>query len=146
MTNKEYDLVRQKLSNQELVLFAKQICEQNDIDPIQDYPQTSNSTVMKTAARRQMYLSKAIDLLRRMIFLGGMKNEILRASVYLMVILHSIDKSLDYRECGNLMRITELENKYTLGEVLTCGIEPESIEESVRRTNEFCGVNIKCES
>lgn len=146
MTNKDYDRVRQLLSNQQIVLFAKRFCELNDIDPIQDYPKTSTSIVMKTAARRQMYLTKSIDLLRRMIFLGSMKNEITRAAIYLIVILHSIDKSLDYRECGTLMRITELEKKYTLGEVLTSGLEPESIIESVRRLNDFYGVNVKCES
>lgn len=146
MTNKDYDHVRELLSNQQIVLFAKQFCETNDIDPIQDYPKTSTSIVMKTAARRQMYLAKAIDLLRRVIFLNGTKNELIRAAVYVIVIIHSMDKSLDYRECGSLMRIQELENRYSLGEVLTSGLEPESILETVRRTNEFYGVNIQCGS
>ena len=140
MTSTEYEKIHEIMTNQDVVLFAKQFCEMHETDPIADYPQTVDSVVMKSSARRQMYLFKAIDLLRRIIFLGGMEAEILRASVYLLVIVHSIDKRLDYHECSRAMKIPELEKKYTIGEVLTSGLEPETMTETLRRTNEFFGV------
>lgn len=143
MTSNDYRKAQELLSNSDICYFADQMCRKAEIDPEKDYPQTSESGVMPSAARRHLYLNRAMDLLRRMIFLGATSLEVLRASEYLMVVSKSIEFSLDYRRCETGLKIQELEEKYSRNSFFSLDISPEELKDIIERDNGYYPVPIK---
>ena len=137
MTNEHYDEAKMILTNADICSFAERICSRSGIDPIVDYPRRADSHVMPSAARRQMYLGRSIDLIRRMIFLGATYFEILRAAEYMLVIMKSLECALDYRRCESELEISELEQKYSRTEFLTTNLSPLDMKLIVKRDNGY---------
>ena len=143
MTRGDYLKSIELLSNQDIYGFTERLCERMAFDAIKQYPQTVNSEVMKSAARKRMYVERVIDLIRRMIFLGATKQEMLRAAGYLMVMMKSMDNSLDYRSCEKDMLISELESKYSTKEFLSWDVTLEELQDVIKRDEGYYGVRIK---
>lgn len=146
MTINEYNATKELLSSKDICDFAGRMCQKGEVDPLKDYPQTAESDVMPSAARKAMYLSKATDLLRRMIFLGATALEVLRASEYLMVIINSVDHSLDYKGCEQALKIRELERKYPRESFYAMDIPVSDLKQLIRRDNGYYPVPIKEET
>lgn len=140
MTAKEYDMTRQLLKNDDICDFAERMCQKGEVNPIKDYPQCVGSDVMPSAARRQLYIGRAIDLIRRMIFLGATSLEILRASEYLMVLIGSVEHSLDYKCCEVALKIKELERKYSLESFFEMPFD--ELQDVIKRDNGYYPVPI----
>ena len=143
MTTKEYNTILELLTNKDICGFADRMCRKGEVDPVKDYPQHVSSEVMLSAARRHMYLSRAIDLLRRMIFLGATGLEVLRASEYLMVLTKSIDNKLDYKGCERDLRIPDLERKYSRESFFAMNLPVEEFRHVITRDNGYYPVPIK---
>ncbi|MBR2591792.1 MAG: hypothetical protein IKD62_02370 [Oscillospiraceae bacterium] len=146
MTNKAYNAVQELLNNKDICDFADRMCKKGEVNPLSDYPQHVDSVVMASGARRQMYLSRAIDLLRRMVFLGATALEVLRASEYLIVILHSMDHSLDYLGCEEALKIKDLERKYSRESFFGMNLPYEDLVQVIKRDNAYYPVPIKEET
>ena len=144
MKTESYNKIHEILSNSELTSFAERLCKKHEIDPVKDYPQTVDSEVMKSAARRQMYVAKACNLLRAAILLGALELEVLRVCEYLLVIMKSIDNSLDYRGCEKALKIAELEKKYSYDSLFELEDYPvETLADVLKRDEGYYGVKIK---
>ena len=143
MTTKEYRLAQEYLNNKDICDFADRMCKKAEIDPVTDYPQRSESEVMLSAARRHMYLCRAIDLMRRMIFLGATSLEVLRASEYLMVISGSIDHKLDYKQCESALKIQELDRKYSRESFFDMETPFEDLKHVIQRDSGYYPVPIR---
>lgn len=143
MTTKEYNTILDLLDNKDICDFAGRMCKKGDVDPVTDYPQCVGSEIMLSAARRHMYLSKATDLLRRMIFLGATGLEVLRASEYLMVLMKSIENNLDYKGCEKALNIQELERKYNRESFFAMDVPIEELKRVIKRDNGYYPVPIK---
>lgn len=143
MTTKEYNTILNLLSNKDICDFADRMCKKGEVDPVKDYPQHVNSDVMLSAARRHMYLSRAIDLLRRMIFLGATGLEVLRVSEYLMVLTKSIDDKLDYKGCEKDLHIPDLDRKYSRDSFFAMDLPLEELRYVITRDNGYYPVPIK---
>ena len=145
MTSKDYRKLEELLSNKDIYDFAQRLCENEKIDPIKDYPQTTESVVMQSAARRRLYVSNSAGLLRRAIFLGATKPEVLRMAIYLVVLMHSMDNSLDYSKCALDMNIKALEKKYDRNAYYSLDVPYEELASVIERDKNYYGVIIKNE-
>ena len=132
MTSETYRQVQELLTGEKIVGFAKRLCEYYKFDPMKSYPQTVGSVILKSAARRQMYVGRTINLLRREICLGATRLEIRRAAEHLMVLLNAGDHSLDYLLSEEEHDIPKLEQKYSRKEFLSLDVPFEEIERWIR--------------
>lgn len=143
MTSKDYRTIQELLTNSDICDFADRMCQKGEINPCTDYPQNTGSEVMLSSARRHMYLSRAIDLLRRMIFLGATGLEVLRVSEYIMVLMRSISDSLDYKRCEKALKIGDLERKYSRESFFDLEEPVETWEYVIKRDKGYYPVPIK---
>ena len=143
MTSEDFRKSQEILTGIELYDFAKRLCEAQKIDPEKNYPRTSSSEVLKSAARRAMYVGHAANLLRRAIFLGATLPEVLRISEYFLVVFHAVEKELDFRRCGLDLDISALEKKYAQSDFLTLDVSAEELAQVINRDSNYYGVKIK---
>lgn len=143
MTSEDFRKSQDILTGSELYDFAKRMCEHYHIDPFKDYPKTTTSEVLKSAARRRMYVGNAANLLRRAIFLGATMTEVLCIAEYFLVVFNSIEKELDFRKCALELNISSLEKKYGQSDFLALELSADDLQKAVERDNNFYGVNIK---
>lgn len=145
MTSEDYRKSKELLSGSDLYGFAKRMCEKYEINPEKDFPQTTSSEILKSAARRHMYIETVGDLFRRAIYLSATDLEILRISEYYLVVFDSIEKSLDYKGCREALNIPSLEKKYSRNEFLSLETDFEELKSIIDRDNDYYGVKIKNE-
>lgn len=143
MTSEDFRKSQEILTGPELYDFAKRLCAQKQIDYIKDFPKTSTSEVLKSAARRRMYIGNAANLLRRAIFLGATMPEVLCIAEYFMVVFDAIEKELDFRRCNSELHIAELEKKYSQSDFLSLDVNIDTLQNVLKRDNDFYGVEIK---
>lgn len=143
MTSEDFRKSQEILTGSELYDFAKRLCAQKSVDHIKDFPKTSTSEVLKSAARRRMYVGNAANLLRRAIFLGATMPEVLCIAEYFLVVFDAIDKELDFKRCGLELNISSLEKKYSQSEFLALDIDAEALQNIIQRDQDFYGVKIK---
>lgn len=143
MTSEDFRKSQDILTGPELYDFAKRLCAQKHVDHVKDFPKTSTSEVLKSAARRRMYVGNATNLLRRAIFLGATMPEVLCIAEYFLVVFDAIEKELDFRRCGLELNISALEKKYSQSDFLSLDVDAESLESVINRDNEYYGVKIK---
>ena len=144
MTSEDYRKITKLVTNEDLYHFAEKLCEKHGIDPAKDYCQTSDSPVMSSAARRQLYIHKARTLLRCGFFLGATELETLRIAEYLIVITKSIDNRLDYKHAYEELKIRNLEEKYSESAFYQLNVPFSEIERWVNQNGGY-GVSIKHE-
>lgn len=144
MTSADYNYVMGLLTNDDLYDFATRLCERYHIDPVKTYRQRAESEVMKGAAKRILYVSKAANLMRRGIFLGATVPEMLQMAQNLIVMVKAIDDKLDFRTCQSECDISNLEKKYSGNEFLSLNVELSEFKRVIERDNDFYGgVKIK---
>lgn len=119
MTRGDYKQVMKLMTPQEAYDFSVKICQHFNEEPLTLYKQTADSEVMHGAATRALYTNKALNLLRRAIFLGATYPEILRISEYFCVVTKALEKKLDYKRCEKDMRISDLEQKFSQKDFLS---------------------------
>ena len=143
MTNAVHKASMRILSESDLCSFAKRLCEKEGIDPEKYYPKTTDSEVMKSAARRMMYVTQTAGLLRRAIFLGATLPEVLCISEYLIVLLNSVEKELDYKRCASELNISGLEKKYGKDEFFSMDADMNALLSVLKRDKDYYGVTVK---
>lgn len=145
MTSDVYKKAMNILTDREIYIFAEKLCKHYNFDPEKEYPQRVDSEVLSGASRRMMYQRRAADLMRRAIYLGGTKLEILKIAKYLIVISKTIDKPLDFRLCEREMDILELNRKYSQSEFLSLDISEEDLNRIIAKDTNYYEVSIKNE-
>ena len=143
MTNGDYRKLGELLTNEDIVHFAVRVCDHFHTDPITMYRKTTRSEVMRSAARRQLYVGQTINLIRRAIFLGSNTIDMLKMCTHLVVLLNSIEKELDFRQSGLTNEISDLEKKYSVTDILTMDIPIEDFAQVLVRDQDFYGVPLK---
>lgn len=143
MTSDDFRKSQDILTGPELYDFAKRLCAQKHVDHVKDFPKTSTSEVLKSAARRRMYVGNATNLLRRAIFLGATMPEVLCIAEYFLVVFDAIEKELDFRRCGLELNISALEKKYSQSDFLSLDVNIDTLQNVLKRDNDFYGVEIK---
>jgi len=143
MTSEDFRKSQEILTGPELYDFAKRLCVQKHIDYAKDFPKTTTSEVLKSAARRRIYVANAANLLRRAIFLGATVPEVLCISEYFLVVFDAIEKELDFRRCGLELNITALEKKYSQSDFLSLDTTADELQNVLNRDKDFYGVEIK---
>lgn len=143
MTSEDFRKSQDILTGPELYDFAKRLCAQKHVDHVKDFPKTSTSEVLKSAARRRMYIGNAANLLRRAIFLGATMPEVLCIAEYFLVVFDATEKELDFRRCNSELHIAELEKKYSQSDFLALDIDAEALQNVIQRDKDFYGVEIK---
>ena len=147
MTSKDYRQLSEYLSNKDICSFAQRLCDHVGFDPIKAYPQTVNSKVINSAARKQLYVESAIIHIRSALFLGATKDEMVRFSSHLLVLMKSLENKLDYTKCSLEMDIPSLNKKYNNEELYALDIPFEDFKNAIEvRDQDFYGVKIKDEN
>ena len=144
MTRETYRKLAEILSNQELYSFALRMCEAKGFDPAKEYPQSVDSEVIRSAARRHLYCYQTSETLRRAIFMGATEGEILRICEYLCVLQKSSDEQkLDFRRCASELGISFLEKKYSQRSFMNIDVPVDELEAVLKRDNGYYEVKIK---
>lgn len=130
MTSEAYRKIEELFPPEKAYMFAKEICDASKFDP--KYFKKSSDSEILSAARRRLYVGKTINLLTRAVFMSGITSDIIRISQHLLVLLDRSDE-LDYKKSETENDIRNLENKYSRKEFLALEIEPEDIEEWVKK-------------
>lgn len=137
MNSEVYQLSKGLLTTQDICTFAKNLCGKGGFDPTALYTQTANSDIMKSAARRQLYVHQTADLLKRAIILGATEPEAIRIASYLLVLIDSVDHSLDYKKCALDMDIPALERKYSKKDFLDLDVTIEDLADRIKSLQSF---------
>lgn len=143
MTSEDFRKSQGILTGPELYDFAKRLCEQKHIDPAKDFPKTSTSEVLTSAARRRMYIGNAANMLRRAIFLGATMPEVLCLSEYFLVVFDAVEKELDFRKCALELNVSAIGKKYGQSDFLSMDVTAEDLQRVIERDADYYGVPIK---
>jgi hypothetical protein len=127
MTSTEYKTLAAMITLSAAHDFAFALCHENSYDPAERYFKTETSKVLTGKTKTTLYIDSAVNLLRRALFMGAPKKDILDISKYVMVITMAMPRQLNYELAKEELKIKAYEQKYSRNNFLSMKATPGQI-------------------